>query len=82
MTGPVARFARQIAGHGYIAAAPSSYHEFTGLGPLAYDEPGTDEGNAFKIKKVRMNVCYSTSVFYLIRGLREYGCCLEGCGVR
>ncbi|KAL8934793.1 MAG: hypothetical protein Q9211_005042 [Gyalolechia sp. 1 TL-2023] len=52
VTGPVARFARQIAGHGYIVAAPSSYHEFTGPEPLAYDAPGTDEGNAYKIKKV------------------------------
>ncbi|KAI4239133.1 MAG: hypothetical protein L6R40_005566 [Gallowayella cf. fulva] len=51
VTGPVARFARQIAGHGYIVAAPSSYHEFTGPEPLAYDGPGTDEGNAYKIKK-------------------------------
>ncbi|KAL8712867.1 MAG: hypothetical protein Q9220_003075 [cf. Caloplaca sp. 1 TL-2023] len=51
MTGPVARFARNIAGHGYIVAAPSSYHEFTGPEPLAYDGPGTDEGNAFKIRK-------------------------------
>ncbi|KAL8925897.1 MAG: hypothetical protein Q9208_003210 [Pyrenodesmia sp. 3 TL-2023] len=52
VTGPVARFARQIAGHGIIVAAPSSYHEFTGPEPLAYDVPGTDEGNAYKIKKV------------------------------
>ncbi|KAL9029349.1 MAG: hypothetical protein Q9196_002395 [Gyalolechia fulgens] len=52
VTGPVARFARQIAGHGYIVAAPSSYHEFTGPEPLAYDAPGTDEGNAYKIKKI------------------------------
>lgn len=53
VTGPVSRFARQIAGHGYIVAAPSSYHEFTGPEPLAYDGPGTDEGNDYKIKKVR-----------------------------
>lgn len=51
MTGPVARFARQIAGHGYIVAAPSSYHEFIGPEPLAYDGPGTDIGNDLKIKK-------------------------------
>lgn len=51
MTGPVARFARQIASHGYIVAAPSSYHEFTGPEPLAYDGPGTDNGNAWKIEK-------------------------------
>lgn len=52
MSGPVARFARQIAGHGYIVAAPSSYHEFIGPEPLAYDGPGTDRGNALKIQKV------------------------------
>ena len=52
VTGPVARLGRQIAGHGYIVAAPSSYHEFTSPEPLAYDGPGTDAGNDFKIKKV------------------------------
>ena len=51
VTGPVQRFARQIASHGYIVAAPSSYHEFTGPEPLAYDGPGTDAGNAWKIAK-------------------------------
>ncbi|KAG9187903.1 putative carboxymethylenebutenolidase [Alternaria panax] len=51
VTGPVARFARQIASQGYIVAAPSSYHEFTGPEPLAYDGPGTDSGNEWKITK-------------------------------
>lgn len=51
MTGPVARFARQIAGQGYIVAAPSSYHDFTGPEPLAYDVPGTDAGNDWKVEK-------------------------------
>jgi dienelactone hydrolase len=51
VTGPVARFARQIASQGYIVAAPSSYHEFTGPEPLAYDGPGTDAGNEWKIAK-------------------------------
>lgn len=51
VTGPVARFARQIASQGYIVAAPSSYHEFTGPEPLAYDGPGTDKGNEWKITK-------------------------------
>lgn len=51
MTGPVARFARQIAGQGYIVAAPSSYHEFTGPEPLQYDGPGTDAGNKWKVEK-------------------------------
>lgn len=51
MTGPVARFARQIAGQGYVVAAPSSYHEFTGPEGLAYDDKGTDDGNKWKITK-------------------------------
>ena len=51
MTGPVARFARQIAGQGYIVAAPSSYHEFTSSEALAYDGPGTDKGNEWKVAK-------------------------------
>ncbi len=54
VTGPVARFARQIAGHGYVVAAPSSYHDFAGPEPLAYDVPGTDQGNEWKVKKVRV----------------------------
>ncbi|KAK5635251.1 hypothetical protein RRF57_010963 [Xylaria bambusicola] len=37
ITGPVERFARQIAGQGYIVAAPSSYHDFVGPEGLAYD---------------------------------------------
>lgn len=59
VTGPVARFARQIAGQGYIVAAPSSYHDFTGPEPLAYDVPGTDSGNAWKVEKVRF-LCRSS----------------------
>lgn len=51
VTGPVQRFARQIASHGFIVAAPSSYHEFTGPEPLAYDGPGTDAGNQWKATK-------------------------------
>ncbi|KAK4101807.1 alpha/beta-hydrolase [Parathielavia hyrcaniae] len=51
VTGPVARFARQVAGQGYIVAAPSSYHDFTGPEALAYDVPGTDKGNEWKITK-------------------------------
>jgi dienelactone hydrolase len=53
VTGPVARFARQIAGQGYICVAPSSYHEFTGPEALKYDAEDTDKGNLWKISKVR-----------------------------
>ncbi|KAI8820815.1 dienelactone hydrolase [Fimicolochytrium jonesii] len=51
VTGPVARFASQIAAHGYIVACPSVYHEFEGPEPLAYDVKGTDRGNELKVKK-------------------------------
>ncbi|KAF7587960.1 hypothetical protein BBP40_006468 [Aspergillus hancockii] len=51
VTGPVARFARQIAGQGYICVAPSSYHEFTGPEPLEYNAEDTDNGNKWKITK-------------------------------
>jgi len=65
VSGPVARFCRQIAGQGYIVAAPSSYHEFTGPEPLAYDVPGTDVGNEWKVKKVGTNSAgsFSASAF-------------------
>ncbi|KAK2755736.1 hypothetical protein FQN54_005886 [Arachnomyces sp. PD_36] len=51
LTGPVARFARQIAGQGYICAAPSSYHEFAGPEGFQYNTEDTDRGNKFKITK-------------------------------
>ncbi|KAF7531185.1 hypothetical protein G7054_g9102 [Neopestalotiopsis clavispora] len=47
----VAVFSEIYQGQGYIVAAPSSYHEFTGPEPLAYDVPGTDAGNEWKVKK-------------------------------
>lgn len=55
MTGPVERFAGQIASHGYVVgmpanesaeshlkypACPSSFHEFEGPEPIPYDTEG------------------------------------------
>ncbi|KDN43504.1 hypothetical protein RSAG8_06093, partial [Rhizoctonia solani AG-8 WAC10335] len=51
VTGPVERFAGQIASQGYVVACPSSYHEFVSPEPLAYDTEGTDLGNKLKIEK-------------------------------
>ncbi|ODQ65345.1 alpha/beta-hydrolase [Nadsonia fulvescens var. elongata DSM 6958] len=51
VTGPVARFARDIASRGYIVAAPSIYHNFAGPEAFDYDTVGTDKGNAYKIEK-------------------------------
>ncbi|KAJ3169456.1 hypothetical protein HDU88_000645 [Geranomyces variabilis] len=52
VTGPVSRFAHQIASQGYLVAAPSIYHEFEGPAALNYDEAGTDRGNDLKIQKL------------------------------
>ncbi|KAK4670834.1 hypothetical protein QC764_604090 [Podospora pseudoanserina] len=86
VTGPVARFARQIAGQGYIIAAPSSYHDFTGPEPLAYDVPGTDQGNEWKITKtlesydedVTQTVSYLLSLPTCTGRLGATGMCLGG----
>jgi carboxymethylenebutenolidase len=51
VTGPVERFAGQIASQGYIVACPSIYHEFQGPEAIPYDTEGTDRGNRFKIEK-------------------------------
>lgn len=51
VTGPVARFAKDIAGQGFIVVAPSIYHNFESWQPLAYDVEGTDKGNDYKVKK-------------------------------
>ncbi len=52
MTGPIARTAAIIAGHGYLVAVPEVYHEFALPGEaFAYDKEGTDRGNALKTTK-------------------------------
>ncbi|EKM61010.1 uncharacterized protein PHACADRAFT_134073 [Phanerochaete carnosa HHB-10118-sp] len=53
VTGPVERFAGQIASQGFviIPACPSTYHEFEGPEPIPYDTEGTDRGNQYKIEK-------------------------------
>ncbi|KAK7465597.1 hypothetical protein VKT23_005568 [Stygiomarasmius scandens] len=51
VTGPVERFAGQIASQGYVVACPSSFHEFEGPEAIPYDVEGTDRGNKYKIEK-------------------------------
>ena len=51
-TGPICRFAAYIAGHGYLVAVPEVYHELEPAGTvLAYDQAGSDRGNADKFGK-------------------------------
>ncbi|GAA5941348.1 hypothetical protein JCM3775_001550 [Rhodotorula graminis] len=53
VTGPVLRFANQIAAQGYIVAAPACFHEFDyGSAAIPYDVKGTDAGNEYKVKKL------------------------------
>ncbi|GAA5972666.1 hypothetical protein JCM11641_002965 [Rhodosporidiobolus odoratus] len=52
VTGPVLRFANQIAAQGYIVAAPCCFHEFAGAAAIGYDAEGTDAGNSYKVKKL------------------------------
>jgi carboxymethylenebutenolidase len=52
ITAPVRRMATLVAGHGYVVAMPEIYHEFEPAGMvLAYDQPGSDRGNALKTTK-------------------------------
>lgn len=52
ITGPIHRTAAQLAGFGYIVAAPEIYHEFEAPGTvLAYDQAGADRGNELKTTK-------------------------------
>jgi len=52
MTGPIARTAAFLAGHGFLVAVPEIYHEFLPAGTvLAYDQAGADKGNTLKTTK-------------------------------
>jgi carboxymethylenebutenolidase len=52
ITAPIRRTAAMLAGHGYIVAMPEIYHEYEPAGTiLAYDQTGSDRGNALKTTK-------------------------------
>jgi carboxymethylenebutenolidase len=52
VTAPIRRLAIFVAGLGYLVAVPEVYHEFEPAGTvLAYDQAGTDRGNALKTTK-------------------------------
>jgi carboxymethylenebutenolidase len=52
VTGPIRRMAAALAGQGYLVAVPEVYHEFEPPGTvLAYDQAGSDRGNALKFTK-------------------------------
>jgi carboxymethylenebutenolidase len=52
ITAPIRRTAAFFAGHGHIVAMPEIYHEFEPAGTVfAYDQAGSDRGNALKTTK-------------------------------
>lgn len=52
VTAPIRRVAAQLASRGYVVAVPEIYHEFEQPGTvLAYDQAGSDRGNALKTTK-------------------------------
>jgi carboxymethylenebutenolidase len=52
VTAPIHRTAVQLAGYGYVVAVPEIYHEYEPLGTVfAYDQQGSDRGNALKTTK-------------------------------
>jgi carboxymethylenebutenolidase len=52
VTAPIRRLAAFVAGLGHVVAVPEVYHEFEPTGTvLAYDQAGTDRGNALKTTK-------------------------------
>jgi carboxymethylenebutenolidase len=65
VTGPVERFASNIASEGYVVALPSSFHEFEGPEAIPYDTEGTDRGNRYKAEKTVQaydEVCFGVAV--------------------
>ncbi len=52
VTAPIRRMAADLCGQGYVVAVPEVYHEFEPAGAvLAYDQAGSDRGNALKFTK-------------------------------
>ncbi|KAH9175379.1 dienelactone hydrolase [Lactarius sanguifluus] len=51
VTGPVERFAGQIASHGYVVACPSSFHEFEGPEAIPYDTEGKEKNVFLQAEK-------------------------------
>lgn len=87
MTGPIRRMAAALSGQGYLVAVPEVYHEFEPAGTvLAYDQAGSDRGNALKITKEIASFDDDTDVLatYLAGHERcsgavgSYGVCLGG----
>lgn len=79
-TGPIHRFAAQIAGYGYLVAVPEVYHELEAPGTvLSYDQTGADRGNADKYEKELSS--YDADARALIAWLKATPMCTGQIGV-
>jgi len=87
VTSPVRRTAAMLAGNGFVVAVPEVYHELEPLGTvLAYDQEGTDRGNAHKYTKTvaaydsdaRAVFDYLKTLSYCTGKLGTMGICLGG----
>ncbi len=80
LTGPIRRFASFVAGHGYLVAVPEVYHELEPAGTvLAYDQAGSDKGNADKFNKELSS--YDDDARALLAYLEKMGQCSGRLGV-
>lgn len=79
--------AAALSGQGYLVAVPEVYHEFEPLGTvLAYDQPGSDRGNALKTTKEITSYDEDTDVVARFLSIHDrctgkigsYGVCLGG----
>lgn len=73
VTPPVERLCRALAGHGYIVACPSSYHEFEGTRAMSYSAEDTDLGNKYKIQKTL--AAYDEDSDLTIEYLKKHASC-------
>lgn len=87
VTGPIRRMAAALSGQGYVVAVPEVYHEFEPLGSvLAYDQAGSDRGNALKTTKELASYDEDADVMAEFLSTHErctgrigaYGVCLGG----
>lgn len=87
VTGPIRRMAAALSGQGYFVAVPEVYHEFVPAGTvLAYDQAGSDRGNALKFTKEIASFDEDTDVVAKFLSTHDrctgrvgsYGVCLGG----
>lgn len=74
ITGPIRRMAAELAGQGYLVAAPEVYHEYEPLGTvLGYDQAGSDRGNELKFTKPI--AAFDEDTDLLAKHLAQHGRC-------